>query len=299
MKLRKKLLLILFIGIIIIPSLIFSIYKLFLYQDKETIVQKQSVQYQNKNDIQIKDQMIIRKKSDINNINKEMIISDKDSKLDLNLIEEKKESIISNQYSTLTVFNHPLPWKEYKSFRIENCISKDGYGIYYDKAEVQMNWEKDENMNKVMKIKYKIPYLKKWGNWFSIVREFDSVKNFENHSGIRLVFKNQSSSSVKIRLTIRDLLSNKRKEQKDEMWWMDNFENYIIDDSEDWITIHAPFNKFYLSKGMGTRQNDKKLNLSRISAYEISLISTSTKETVNGELYLKTIDLYDDLVTRR
>lgn len=205
-------------------------------------------------------------------------------------IEIKKDNVL---YKRLDIFNKPLQWKEYKTFRGEYCISKDGYGIYYDKAKISISWDNIDNTNKVMRIKYNMPYYKKWGNWISIVKEYDKIQNLNDYNGLCIVYKNISSSKVIIRLTLRDILNSpKINEINDEMWWFDDFDKYITDIHNGWITVKIPFNKFYLAKGEGTRHNDKRLDLNNIKAYEVNLISSGKDKMVNGEAYIRSVKLY-------
>jgi hypothetical protein len=42
------------------------------------------------------------------------------------------------------------------------------------------------------------------------------------------------------------------------------------------VTLYAPFRDFYLGYGAGVRIHDRKLDLSKIVAFEINLVSSGT-----------------------
>jgi len=55
--------------------------------------------------------------------------------------------------------------------------------------------------------------------------------------------------------------------------------------------IHIPFSDFYIYSGQGTRQNDHRLNLQKIIACEINLISEPGKKT-KGVILLDSLRTY-------
>ena len=96
----------------------------------------------------------------------------------------------------------------------------------------------------------------------------------KKYTGIEINLKVLKPSNARLRITLSDLATCKIGERRvsDEMWCFD-FNLEILKSSEGWITIRAPFRSFYLSYGAGTRLNDGKMDLSKIIAYEINLIS--------------------------
>lgn len=161
----------------------------------------------------------------------------------------------------------------YVPFRNETVTNAAGYGIYYEQAEVNLS-----RQNNVLQIQYSLPPYFSWGNWLSIRREFQSVLDMSECSGIEFDLKVHEPSNASLRMTLCDVQSPEdiNKHGKDEMWWFD-YNDGLSNEAKNWVTVRAPFENFRRSRGAGTRHNDYELDLSKIVAYEINLISKAGK----------------------
>jgi hypothetical protein len=149
-----------------------------------------------------------------------------------------------------------------------------GYGVYYDSAEASLSRVAVGKDVYALRIEYDVPPLHDWGNWLSIRREFDSVLDLSDCKALRLGVRVRVPSDAKLRITLADVvdLDNRRK---DEMWWFDFGEGVLSRAEGEWQTLTVPLKRFYKSYGEGTRHNDGKLDLSKITAYEINIVSKS------------------------
>ena len=175
--------------------------------------------------------------------------------------------------------------KKYPSY----VNTQEGYDIYYVDGNVQVSRvpiDSNNTKDKILRVNFTIPPQE----WLSIKREFHSPINLSDYKGLifNLLVDSPSPSTV-LRVTISDLTNNKK--QGDEMWWGDCDKKLLVDETAGWIQVKVPFNKFKISWGAGTRQNDYKLNLRKIISYEINLLSESANKQ-KGEIYLDYIRAY-------
>ncbi|NIM16351.1 MAG: hypothetical protein GTO45_30510 [Candidatus Aminicenantes bacterium] len=175
-----------------------------------------------------------------------------------------------------------------------------GYGIYFNNAKVKLSRVAVSEADSALRIEYEIPPLYDWGNWFSIRCELateksspfsgiDSALDLKDYNGLKLNLKVEEPSNGILRITIADVV-NLGKRSDDELWWFDFKNGVLAGPTGEWQTLTLPFNKFYESYGAGTRHNDSKLNLSKIIAYEINIVS-------KGKTHLKGTIVLNSLVT--
>lgn len=164
---------------------------------------------------------------------------------------------------------------EYLPFRKETAIPAREYGIYYDEATARLSWSSVDGRDDVMKVQYELPPHFSWGNWMSISKQFTSVLDVSECEGIEIELKVELRSNAKLRLTISDVKSlaefQKRGHRADEMWWYD-FDDNTLKKKSGWMKLRAPFKRFYISRGAGTRHNDGKKDISKIVSYEINVV---------------------------
>lgn len=185
------------------------------------------------------------------------------------------------------------PFRRVQSnFRNEKMKNEEGYGVYYDDAIVKLSRPANKNKIDFLQIQYDLPPLFDWGNWASVRREFESVSDMNACKGIELELRVVVPSNAKLRITLSDVASPKdiNKRGLDELWWFD-LDDKLLAQKKGWIAVHAPFNKFYESYGAGTRQNDHRLDLSNIVAYEINLVSKGGFHP-KGIISLKSVRTY-------
>lgn len=173
-----------------------------------------------------------------------------------------------------------------KSFSIDSC-----YDIYYKNAVVKLSrYPLGENDN-ALKIQYELPPHFDWGNWLSIRKEFDTIIDIGNCTGLEFEMKVMVPSSAKLRLTLSDIISPKDiNSGRDELWWFD-FEDDLLNEAKGWNTVRAPFENFKISYGDGTRHNDYKMDFSKTIAFEINLTSNAN-EHPKGIILLKSLRTY-------
>lgn len=164
-----------------------------------------------------------------------------------------------------------------------------GYGIYYANAGVKLSRVAVSDADSALRIEYEIPPLYDWGNWLSIRCEFDSVLNLQDFHGLKLDIKVEEPSNGNLRVTLSDVV-NINKRGVDELWWFDFKSEVLAGPIDQWQTLTLPFKNFYESYGAGTRHNDSKLDLSKIVAYEINIVS-------EGRTHIKGTIVVNSLVT--
>ena len=171
-------------------------------------------------------------------------------------------------------------------------FTQEGYDIYYKNANVKLSRVTicPRNGNKALRIAYQLPPEYSWGNWLTIRYQFKSPIDLTMYQGLELKIKvERPSPDVILRITLSDLVDNNIK--KDELWWFDFASNLLGERTKKWTSIRIPFSKAKLSYGEGARHNDSKLNLKKISAYEINFISTS-REKVQGTILVDSLLAY-------
>ena len=159
----------------------------------------------------------------------------------------------------------------------EYVENQEGFDVYYVSASVQLTRiVRNSSNNKAIRIKFDLPPAFSWGNWLSLRKGFREPLNLEGYQGLDLDLKvEKASPEAFLRITLSDLSDDEKK--GDEMWWFDADLNLLQKTSTQWKTIRMPFDKFRVSSGEGTRHNDYQLNLGKIAAYEINLVSNAVK----------------------
>ena len=181
-----------------------------------------------------------------------------------------------------------------KSKKHPNYVgTQDGYDIYYVKASLQLSLvpiSPNNTSDKVMRLEFTLPPHFSWGNWLSVRREFQSPLKLKVYKGLKLNLRVENASAdAFLRITLSDLTDDVKK--GDELWWFDCNRDLLKNKTQEWIQIYIPFDGFKVSRGAGTRNNDYKLNLNKIVAYEINLISESINSQ-NGIIYLDYLRAY-------
>ena len=99
-------------------------------------------------------------------------------------------------------------------------------------------------------------------------------------------------SGAGLRMTLCDVESPEyaHVHGRDEMWWFD-FKDDLLSKKHDWTKVRAPFEDFYVSFGSGTRHNDRSMDLSKIVAFEINLISKAG-EHPKGRIGVRAVRAY-------
>ena len=170
--------------------------------------------------------------------------------------------------------------------------SQAGFDLYYEKASIQLSVKPagQSTQAKILQVGYELPPANSWGNWASIRKKFAPLVSLKGYKGIVLRIKvTEPSPGAILRITLSDL-GNKGSD-RDELWWYDCDPALLSKTTGTWQEIRIPFSQFYISYGVGSRHNGGILNLVRINAYEINLVS---KAGVNakGALMVKAIDAY-------
>ncbi len=182
------------------------------------------------------------------------------------------------RYLHLDHFDAPAPPRVYSSYYGETVIPWKGYGIYYEKARVQLRHVPVVSQAKqALRIAYTLPPHLDWGNWLSIRREFESLQDLHEYEGLALEVRTESAVNSQFRITLTDVTRSQdaHKHGADELWWYDAPVDFLTPSTRP-VTIHAPFRDFHLGYGAGVRINDSKLDLSKIVAFEINLVSSGT-----------------------
>ena len=175
----------------------------------------------------------------------------------------------------------------------ETAIKSLGYCIYYEKAEVTLSRVAVSEEDSALRIEFNLPPYFDWGNWLSIRNEPGTLWSLSEYKGLELKLKVEAPSNAKLRLTLADVVSTEDvgKTGFDELWWFDFHESVMKIKPGQWQVLRAPFKKFYESWGAGTRQNDYKLDLAKIVAFEINLISPNGLRT-KGTLVVNSLAAY-------
>jgi len=175
--------------------------------------------------------------------------------------------------------------KKYPRYR----SSQQGYDVYYESAKVQLSLVRHntpDTSDKTLRIEFDLPPA----NWLSVRKEFPSSLNLGDYEGVELYLcVTVASPSVLLRITLSDLTDDEK--DGDEMWWFNCDTTLLNNKTKKWIKIRMPFTRFGLSYGVGTRQNDRTLNLKKIIAYEVNLISEAGKNA-SGRICINSFQAY-------
>jgi hypothetical protein len=185
----------------------------------------------------------------------------------------------SQQVKMIDAFDQKTPKMEYLPYRGETVINQEGYGIYWDKADVQLSRVTLREADKALRIQYDLPPFYPWGNWASIRKEFKSPMDLSDYTGLELDVKVEIPSNAILRITLADVenLKDAGKHGADELWWFDFDPGVLKNATKKWVTIRAPFKDFYLSWGDGTRRNNGQKDLSMIVGYEVNIVSKNSE----------------------
>jgi hypothetical protein len=169
--------------------------------------------------------------------------------------------------------------------------TQSGYDIYYERADVILSLvESGAPRSKALRIEFALPPAFPWGNWLSVRREFESPMNLEAYKGLELHLRvDVPSPDAFLRITLADLTDDMRG--GDEMWWCDSDKSLLKRRALEWVKIRIAFSRCVLSSGEGTRQNDYRMNLKKIIAYEVNVISKHGTHP-NGVLLLDSLHAY-------
>jgi hypothetical protein len=191
----------------------------------------------------------------------------------------------------ITRFDLPGKPQEYLPFRHERVKSWEDYGIYSDQAEASLKRVAVGGKHSALEIHFEIPPLSARANWLSIRKEFDSIADLSSYEGLELKIESAQAKNTLLRLTLCDVDEQEsfRLHGADEMWWFDMPKS--IFDQRKLITAKAPFKNFEPAYGEGARRRDGRLDLSKIVAYEINLMTSGTASG-NGLLRLYSIRAY-------
>lgn len=176
-------------------------------------------------------------------------------------------------------FDAPSPSRVYRSYHGETVKVWGGYGIYFEKAKVDLQHVPATGAKKALSISYRLPPYFDWGNWLSVRREFERPLDLRNYKGLKLSVRTESAENTRFRITLTDVKDDRDVSihGADELWWFDAPAT-LLTPGTGVQTLYAPFDEFYLGYGAGMRWNDKKLDLSRIVAFEINLVSSGGTE---------------------
>lgn len=151
------------------------------------------------------------------------------------------------------------------------CDFGASLAVYFgDKAVIKRSQVSLEDGSQGLKIEYALPSALPWGNWLSIRCETDTLTDLSAYAGLSLRLRIEEPTDAMLRLTLVDVDA----EGYDELWWCDH-KSALNSAPGEWQAVDCPFAKFKVSEGEGTRQNDYNLDLTRIGAYELNIISTA------------------------
>jgi hypothetical protein len=169
---------------------------------------------------------------------------------------------------------------------------EEGFDIYYAHADVQLSWANDDKLNNKndLRIKFELPPAFNFGNWLSIRKDLQTVVNLVGYTGIMVRLKVEAlKPGVFLRITIADIADIQSSD--DELWWFDIDQSYLGKSRGKWTEIRIPFNKFYISWGDGSRQNNGIFDLDKIVAYEFNFVSEPKKHP-SGTLLVESVCTY-------
>jgi hypothetical protein len=196
------------------------------------------------------------------------------------------------EYWHLDHFDAARPVRTYRPYHGEVATSWGGYGIYYEKAKVRLSFIPTHAPKGVLRISYSLPPHLDWGNWLSVRRELATIHNFQGYEGLALEVRTEAATNTRFRITLTDVtkVEDFAKHGADEMWWFDAPADLLTPGGKE-VTVYAPFAAFYPSYGAGARRNDGRLDLSKIVAFEINLVS-SGPQSGQGILFVDCLRAY-------
>ena len=195
---------------------------------------------------------------------------------------------------TIDSFADPGAAGPYRPYAQETVLTQEGYGIYFQRATVTVSRAELPDTTKALRIQYAVPPYFAWGNWVSIRKVFPTPLDVSQYSGLKLDLKVLTPSQARLRLTLADVatLADAHTHGKDELWWFDVPPVVVSNAQQHWITLQAPCRAFYRAYGAGTRDNDAKLALAKIVAYELNVLSKG-QEYPQGEFLVKALQAYN------
>lgn len=176
-------------------------------------------------------------------------------------------------------FDAPSPSRPYLPYQEETVKVWNGYGVYFVEAEADLKLVPLAAAKRALSISYRLPPHFDWGNWLTVRRELGRVLDLRQYEGLALSVRTEMAENSRFRLTLTDVRNSADVNQHgaDEMWWFDAPRN-LLTPGAGMQTLYAPFSDFYLNYGDGARRNDGSLDLSRIVAFEINLVSGAARE---------------------
>jgi hypothetical protein len=171
------------------------------------------------------------------------------------------------------------------SHQNEQAIKRLGYCVYFENADVNLSYLPQ---NSGLRIKWVLPILRSGGNWFSMRRQDGEILDLGSYSGLKAHLRVDVPAGAILRITMADVIGEEMR--NDELWWCDN-KDILSEKSDQWQTVTCPFTDFYLASGVGTRQNDQKMDLTRIVAYEINIVS-ETPTLLEGDIVVNLLEAY-------
>lgn len=171
-------------------------------------------------------------------------------------------------------------------FLTEKAVMSEGYCIFYDNAKVQVSLTSSQGEDRGLLITYDL------GNWLSVRRETGNLIDLSSYSGVRLRFRVEKPADVVLRITLADVASvtHVGVKGRDELWWCDH-QDLLNNPSGTWQTAVCPFRDFHEGGGIGTRHNDSNLDLARIVACEISIVSEAEART-EGSIVVDSLEAF-------
>ena len=179
------------------------------------------------------------------------------------------------QYLHLDHFDGPQAPRQYSPYHGETVRSWQGYGIYYEKAQAELQFVPIKRGKQALRITYDLPPHLDWGNWLSVRRELGRLTDLHQYEGLVLDVRTEAATNTQFRITLTDVANpqDASKHGADEMWWYDAPAGFLTPNGH-YVRLYAPFRDFRLGEGAGVRIRDQKLDLSKIVAFEINLVSS-------------------------
>jgi len=193
---------------------------------------------------------------------------------------------------------------KYDSYHGENAkVWPDGeLGVYYDGgakvklSRVLISKPDEERRDSALRIIWELLPLYRWGNWLSMRKNLASILDLRQYEGIKfdVLVEGPSVNDVILRFTIADIAKKNHlgKKGEDELFWFD-CPIRVLNTKSNWFTVVAPFERFKLSFGDGTRQNNYKLESDKIVAWELNIVSEGRKRCA-GSILINNIRAYKD-----
>lgn len=187
----------------------------------------------------------------------------------------------------------------------DNVILIDGYGIYYDNCDIGSADVKNSRVN--LSFDCAPEYMGnplEWSTtyrhiaWISVRRTFTALQDLSCGNAIAIDVRSDGAEIVcscsdgsedsadccfdrfggltkeaVLRLTIVDVTDASAENIDEETWWYD-FPVETLGASFDWMTLTAPLDEFYQSRGAGTASNDDVLDLENVYGIEVNIAVT-------------------------